>query len=118
MPVIKREDFGADRAPAWAKIAGGIVGMGCSTRDAQGQVEPHFHDYEEFWFVLQGKARVVTEGEEHVVGPGDVVCTHMCQEHAICQVLEAPYQQIWVGCNLRGRGRRGHLHRGQDAPSV
>ncbi len=117
MPIIKRQDFGTDRAPDWCKIAGGIVGMGCSTRDADGKVELHFHDCEEFWFAIQGKAKVVTDGEEHLVEPGDVVCTHMGQEHAILEVVEPPYQQVWVSCNLRGRMRKGHLHRGEDEPA-
>ena len=118
MPVVKREDFGTDRAPRWAKVAGGVAAMGCSTRDAEGLVEPHFHDCEEFWFVLEGKAKVMTEGREYVVQTGDVVCTRMGDEHAILRILEAPYRQVWVACNLRGARRKGHLHRAPDAPDV
>ena len=117
MPVIQREDFGTDRAPGWCKVAGGIVAMGASSRDRDGSVELHFHDSEEFWFVLKGKARIVTEGAEHVVQPGDVVCTHRGDEHAILEVLDAPYEQVWLECNLRGRKRKGHLHRGKDEPA-
>ena len=69
---------------------------------------------EEGVVVLAGKARVMTEGQEHVVEPRDVVCTHMGDEHAILGVVEAPYTQVWVECNLRGQGRPGHLHRGED----
>jgi mannose-6-phosphate isomerase-like protein (cupin superfamily) len=61
--------------------------------------------------VLAGQARVMTEGQEYVVQPGDVVCTHMGDEHAILEVVEAPYTQVWIECNLRGRRRPGHLHR-------
>lgn len=112
MPIIKREDFGTDRSPSWAKITGGIVGMGCSTRGKDAEpVELHFHDGEEFWFVLNGRARVMTEGDEYVVTPGDVVCTRMGDEHAILEIIEAPYTQVWIECNLRGEKRKGHLHR-------
>jgi len=114
MPVIKREDFGTERAPAWAKVAGGVNAMGCSTRSGDMLVELHFHDADEFWFVLDGKARVTTEGEEHVVEQGDVVCTQMGKEHAITEIVEAPYTQVWIECNLRGKKRKGHLHRGED----
>jgi len=117
MPVIKREDFGTDYAPAWCKVEGGICGMGFSSRDLDGQVELHFHDNEEFWFVINGKARIATEGTAYIIEKGDVVCTRMGDEHAILEVLEAPYQQVWIACNRRGRGRSGHLHRGVDEPA-
>lgn len=112
MPIIKREDFGTERAPSWAIISGGINAMGCSTRYKNSTpVETHFHDAEEFWFVLNGKARVMSEGKEYIVGPGDVVCTHKGDEHAILEILEEPYTQVWIECNLRGEKRSGHLHR-------
>ena len=117
MPVVKRENFGTDRVPDWIAIRGGINAMGCSTREQGQTVESHFHDAEEFWFVLRGRARVMAHGEEHVVEPGDVVCMHMGEDHALLEVIEAPYTQVWVECNLRGKRRMGHLHRDKDEPS-
>lgn len=114
MPIIKREDFGTDRAPAWAKVEGGIIGMGCSSREKGKLVELHYHDAEEFWFVIEGKAKVMSEGKEYIVERGDIVCTHMGDEHAIIEIVEAPYTQVWIECNLRGKMRKGHLHRGED----
>ena len=114
MPIVKYEGFGTDRAPEWCKINGGIVAMGCSTRNLGETVELHFHDSEEFWFVLEGKAKVMTDAQEHIVEKGDVVCTQMGEEHAIVEIVEAPYSQVWINCNLRGKKRRGHLHREQD----
>jgi len=112
MPIIKREDFGTERSPDWAKVSGGINAMGCSNRDKSSpQVELHYHDAEEFWFVLQGKAKVMTDGNEYIVGADDVVCTYMGEEHAILEVVEEPYTQVWIECNLRGQKRAGHLHR-------
>jgi mannose-6-phosphate isomerase-like protein (cupin superfamily) len=117
MPILKREDFGTGRAPGWCKIEEGICGMGVWACGLDGQAEPHFHDNEEFWFVIRGRARVRTEGEERAVERGDVVCTRMGDEHAVLEILEAPYEHVWVACNSRGRGRRGHLHRGVDEPA-
>ena len=114
MPIVKRESFGTEQVPGWCKVHGGINAMGCSTREGEGSVELHFHDADEFWFVLAGKARVLTEGEEYVVEAGDVVCTQMGDEHAILEVVDPPYTQVWMECNLRGQKRPGHLHRGQD----
>ena len=118
MPIVKRRDFGTERAPDWCVIQNGIVAMGCSTRDEGQTVELHFHDADEFWFVVEGKARVITDGQEHVVEKGDVVCMQMGQEHALLRVLEAPYTQVWIECDLRGKKRLGHLHRGEDEPST
>ena len=114
MPVVRCEDFGTDRAPDWATVRGGIVGMDCWRAGAGETVELHFHDCEEFWFVLEGEARVMDEGEEATVGPGDVVCTHMGDEHAVLEILKVPYSHVWVECNLRGKKRTGHLHRPED----
>jgi mannose-6-phosphate isomerase-like protein (cupin superfamily) len=117
MPVIKSEDFGTERVPEWCRIAGGICGMGFWVQGPEGRAEPHFHDHEEFWFVLRGRARVRTEGEEREVAKGDVVCTGMGEEHAVLEILEAPYEHVWIACGLRGRRRGGHLHRGADEPA-
>jgi len=112
MPIVKQKDFGTDNVPEWIRIVGGINAMGCSTRDKSSPpVELHYHDAEEFWFVLKGKARVMTEGKEYIVAPGDVVCTHKGDEHAILEIIEEPYTQVWVECNLRGEKRSGHLHK-------
>jgi len=35
----------------------------------------------------------------------------MGEEHAILEVIEEPYTQVWLECNLRGQKRTGHLHR-------
>jgi hypothetical protein len=41
----------------------------------------------------------------------------MGEEHALTEILEAPYEHVWLACNRRGPGRQGHLHRGVDAPA-
>ena len=51
---------------------------------------------------------------DFIVEKGDIVCTQMGEEHAILEILETPYTQVWIECNLRGQKRRGHLHRGED----
>lgn len=112
MPVIRQDEFGTDRAPEWCRVAGGICGMGHWVMTADSPpVERHFHDCEEFWFVLGGRARIHNAGEDRIVGPGDVVCTPMGEEHGIEEVLEAPYSHVWIACGLRGLRREGHLHR-------
>ena len=117
MPIVRREDFGTDRSPEWCKVAGGILAMGVFSCDVGSQVEAHFHDCEEFWVVTGGRARIMTDGEEYTVESGDIVCTQMGDEHAIPEIVDGPYEHVWIACNLRGPGRTGHLHRGEDEPA-
>ena len=74
-------------------------------------VEMHYHDCDEAWVVVCGKARVHTDGEEHVVKQGDIVWTRMGDEHALLEILEYPYGHVWMETSSRGEKREGHLHR-------
>ena len=71
----------------------------------------HYHDCDEAWIVLSGKARVTSEGKEYVVGAGDIVWTRMGDEHQLIEILEPPYGIVWLESELRGRKRPGHLTR-------
>jgi mannose-6-phosphate isomerase-like protein (cupin superfamily) len=72
-------------------------------------VERHFHDCDEFWFICEGRVRIMTEGREFEVGPGDCVYTRMGDEHDVLAVHEDARWFYLVG-ELRGRKRPGHLH--------
>lgn len=77
----------------------------------------HFHDADEYWIIQSGRARVFSEGNDFVVGPGDVLCTRMGDEHDILDILdilESPLRVFWFEDELRGRKRSGHLHRPAD----
>ncbi len=58
----------------------------------------HYHDADEIWYIVEGRARILTEGVEHEVGPGDIVCTGMGE--------------------LEGLKRPGHLHRDEHGVPV
>lgn len=91
----------------WSAFGGGLV------RDAS-ELEMHFHDADEYWFILEGRARVISEGQEFTVGPGDILLTQMGEEHDILEIIEGPLRTFWVEDELRGRKRPGHLHRPED----
>jgi len=76
--------------------------------------DDHFHDADEYWLIFEGRALVRSEGVEYEVGPGDVVCTKMGDNHDVVRVLEAPLKGFYIEDELRGRKRPGHLHRGVD----
>ena len=75
----------------------------------------HYHDCDEAWVVVSGKARVLSEGREYTVSAGDVVWTRMGDEHQLIEILESPYGVVWMANELRGRKRPGHLVKGSDA---
>lgn len=76
----------------------------------------HFHDADEYWIILSGRACVVSENVEYTVGPQDILCTQMGEEHDILEILESPLCIFWFEDELRGLKRPGHLHRPDQQP--
>jgi mannose-6-phosphate isomerase-like protein (cupin superfamily) len=99
-----------DEKPDWVKWSNFGVGV----LENADQLEPHFHDADEFWLVYAGKARVISNDVEYIVGPGDILCTPMGHEHDVLEVLEAPFSCFFIEDELRGRRRPGHLHHPAD----
>lgn len=78
-----------------------------------GRFDRHYHDCDEYWLVFRGRAKILTEGREFVVGPGDIVCTRAGDEHDVLEVYE-DLEAFWFEDALMGQGRVGHLHRSPD----
>ena len=74
--------------------------------------EDHFHDCDEYWFMTEGRAKVVEDGVEYEIGPGEAVYTPMGSEHRIEAVTDCA--EFWIQLPLHGRKRGGHLHKGED----
>ena len=108
MPVIRS----VEDKPAWVQWSNFGVGV---VHDA-GPFDRHFHDAHEYWFIYGGRARVMSEGQEYVIGPGDILVTKMGDEHDILEILEGPLRSFWVEDRLQGQRRPGHLHRPDDQP--
>lgn len=77
--------------------------------------ELHFHDCDEFVFMVQGRCVMRSEGILYTLVPGDVLVTRMGDEHELLEILEDTVY-FWCCGPLRGKRRCGHLHRGQDEP--
>jgi hypothetical protein len=69
MPVIRRETL--NEKPDWLKASA----FGMFRVPKGGEVELHYHDADEIWFIVEGRARVVSEGQEYGIGPGELRCT-------------------------------------------
>ena len=108
MPVMRA----TGDQPAWVLWSG----FGIGQVDDAAAFDRHFHDADEYWFVIEGRARVFSDGVEHVLGPGDILATRMGDEHDVLEILERPFRCFWLEDELRGRGRPGHLHREVDEP--
>ena len=102
----------ADHDPAAPVPTHGFGLYSCNPGD-EVHVDRHFHDCDEWWVIIRGKVRIMTEGEEHLVGPGDIVYTRMGDEHDVVEVLE-PSAWVWIPGPPRGRKRGGHLNVGRD----
>jgi mannose-6-phosphate isomerase-like protein (cupin superfamily) len=106
MPVISAKDL--SRQPDWLKAS--AFGLFRVAKGDPAAFDLHYHDADEIWFIIEGRARILTEGVEHEVGPGDLVCTGMGDEHHILAVHEDLLGFFLEG-GLEGLKRPGHLHR-------
>ena len=109
MPVIRTSEkpVGPDNRPDWSRVtSGGIFGVPTNG----GFFDCHYHDCHEYWLVFRGKARVMSEGREYYVKPGDVVFTRCGDEHDVVEVYE-DLQAFWWEDETPEGGRIGHLHR-------
>ncbi|MGI8643274.1 MAG: cupin domain-containing protein [Thermomicrobiales bacterium] len=107
MPVM----HGPHDRPDWVRWS--AFGVGTVT-DAT-TFDRHYHDADEYWLVFSGRARVMSEGREYEIGPGDILCTKMGEEHDILELLEGPLRSFYIEDELRGQKRSGHLHRTEDS---
>ena len=68
----------------------------------------HFHDCDEYWVIVEGQARAVSEGKTYEVKPGDCLATGMGYHHDLPLVHE-PLRGVYFETTLEGQKRRGHL---------
>jgi mannose-6-phosphate isomerase-like protein (cupin superfamily) len=74
-----------------------------------GRFDCHYHDCNEYWLIFKGRAKVVSEGQEYYVKPGDIVCTKAGDEHDLIEVYE-DLEAFWFEDETAAGGRIGHLH--------
>lgn len=110
MPIIKgpNANFPTDEFTYW-----GLANFKAGERSV---TELHFHDCDEFVFMVSGRMRMRSEGLEYVLEPNDVLVTRMGDEHEIIEILEDT-TYFWFEGPLRGLKRPGHLHRGTHEPT-
>ncbi len=71
--------------------------------------ELHYHDCDEFIFIIEGRCVMRSEGILYTLEKGDVLVTRMGDEHELLEILEDTVC-FWVETELRGQKQPGHLH--------
>jgi len=112
MPVIRtsKQAMGADNRPEWSSVTSAGIFF---VPTVDGRFDCHFHDCDEYWLVFQGKAKVMSEGEEFYVQKGDIVCTKTGDDHDVLEVYE-DLVAFWFEDATPEGGGMGHLHRDEE----
>ena len=112
MPVVRTSEASmkSGNRPDWCSVtAAGVFRV--STEG--GRFDCHFHDCDEYWLIYKGKARVMSEGNEFYVKPGDIVSTRAGDEHDCVEIYEDLEAFYFEDATPEG-GRTGHLHRDDE----
>jgi mannose-6-phosphate isomerase-like protein (cupin superfamily) len=107
VPVIEPGSWlHPENRPDWAEIA--TIGRFAIPVDG-GRFDRHFHDDHEVWFLWEGKAKILIEGEERYVQAGDIVLTRAGDTHDFVEVYET-VRGFFTETGHPSGGRTGHLH--------
>lgn len=69
----------------------------------------HFHDCDEYWIIVEGRGKAVSEGTVYQLAPGACIATKRGDHHDIPRV-EEPLNGVWFETTLYGKKREGHLY--------
>ena len=109
MPLITKEDLKKGEVPKGFAFSHWGVGR---LKSGEGS-DYHFHDCDEYWFIIQGQAKGIEDGVEFDLKAGDCVYTPMGHDHQITATTDDCIN-VWFAMEYRGKQRHGHLHRGED----
>ena len=103
MPIIQglNADIPTNEYPHW--------GLSQWRKGEKNITESHYHDCDEYYFMIEGKCVLKSEGKTYTLEKGDVLKTPMGQEHEILEIIEDT-TYFWAEAELRGKKREGHLH--------
>lgn len=78
-----------------ATVTGEFIEVGRYSYPANTGAVPHQHAHEQLLCVLQGKVKVVIDGKEHVLEPGDVA--HM-ESNVLHQLTALDEDVVFLSC--------------------
>jgi mannose-6-phosphate isomerase-like protein (cupin superfamily) len=105
--VIVRESEveGAKRIPARVSkiliseftVGAKQISMGTNVTEVGSKIPMHSHkDSEEAMFVIQGKGKLICDGEEYDLSPGTAIFSPLGVEHEIINVGDEPFKIVWA----------------------
>lgn len=72
------------------------------------RMDSHYHDYDEYWFVIDGAATAVVSGKSEKLKAGDCLCIGMGHHHDMPDV-EGVMRGAFFETTVLGQKRLGHL---------
>ena len=102
---ISRFRLGPDNRPDWSDV----VGVGMFQIKPGAIFDRHFHDFDEYWLIHRGKAKVEVGDAMSYVQRGDLVCTPAGVHHDFLEVYEL-IEAFYFEQPVKEGGRLGHLH--------
>jgi mannose-6-phosphate isomerase-like protein (cupin superfamily) len=98
----------------WGNEVGGSGIFGVAEN---GKFDNHYHDCDEYWILVKGKGKVVSEGKTYTVGAGDCIATGMGFNHDFPEVFE-PVKSVYFETTIEGKKRLGHLWEHQHGKAI
>jgi mannose-6-phosphate isomerase-like protein (cupin superfamily) len=83
--------IGGGEGPAWSDLAG----AGMATRRPGEEQSARAAESDEYWLILEGRARLRLGADLHEVGAGDVVCMERGRRREVAEVLET-IRYFWL----------------------
>ena len=91
--------------PQWSELSH----YGISYLKVGDEVESHYHDCNEYWIIISGQGICTTEGNEYMIGAGDLVLTKKGDEHSL--IVTEDMVAVYFYGEMEEGGRVGHLYR-------
>ena len=85
--------------------------------DKSTSVDSHYHDCDEYWILLEGRATVVVNQEAAEMRSGDCLCIGMGHQHDMAHAPE-PVKAVFFETTLEREKRGGHLWEHTHGPAV
>jgi mannose-6-phosphate isomerase-like protein (cupin superfamily) len=81
------------------------------------RIDRHYHDCDEYWILLTGRATAVVGDEAAEMAPGDCLCIGMGRHHDMPQAPD-PVTAVYFETSLERQRRIGHLWEHTHGPAV